>query len=205
MEVIHDKNDTSVNQINREWLNKGQRVANLCKKKEVVVQAGGHVGIFPLGLSKHFSTVITFEAVISNYNYLELNTANIDNIICLNKALGDKLGKAKVNRLVDHNLGATGIGYEEDGDIIVEPLDLYPLDNLDLLWLDLEGFEMKALIGARRHILKHRPIVVLENNGLIKEFPGTLDGSPEFRTWFTNTFNYTYHSRIMRDDIFLPL
>jgi hypothetical protein len=37
------------------------------------------------------------------------------------------------------------------------------LEQCDLLMLDIEGYEINALIGARYTILEHRPLVTCEN------------------------------------------
>jgi hypothetical protein len=72
-----------------------------------------------------------------------------------------------------------------------------------MLWLDIEGFEHKALLGAKELIQKHSPVIILENKGFIPEYPSGVDGSDEFREWVENTFGYKHILRNMRDDFFV--
>jgi len=202
--VVPEGDKVTVRDIENEWKNKGKQVVSLCKNKHTVVQAGGNLGIFPYYLSSYFEKVYTFEPVKKNFNCLIKNTKDIPNILKFEYGLGDKFASAKIEKEIPGNCGAIGLQYSEENELSIIPLDSYSLDNLDLLWLDVEGFEVKALKGAKNSILKYKPVIVLENNGLIHEFPGDLKGSKELRTWMKNTFNYKLHNRIMRDDIYVP-
>ena len=42
--------------IELEWKNKSKTIINLCKNTDVVIQAGGNLGVFPAYLSKTFKT-----------------------------------------------------------------------------------------------------------------------------------------------------
>ena len=104
------------------------------------------------------------------------------------------------------NCGAIRLEYTEViSDIQVVQLDSYNLSNLDLLWLDIEGIEVKALMGAYNNIHYFKPVIVIENNGLIHEFPSDKEGSQDFRDWMKKVFNYKFYKRMMRDDIFIPI
>jgi len=58
----------------------------------------------------------------------------------------------------------TGINQfiNQPGPIPVLLLDSFNFPKVDLLQLDVEGFEYNALLGAVRTINKHRPVIVLE-------------------------------------------
>jgi FkbM family methyltransferase len=186
-----------------EWLTKGDKVLSYVKNKNTVVQAGGNLGVFPYYLSKHFGTVLTFEPVPETYICLQRNTKDILNIIAVNNALGAKNSKADIDLVIPGNCGATNLKYTETGDIHVIALDGLALSALDLVWLDVEGFEVEALKGMSKHINNYKPVIVLENKGLIPGFGGDLDGSTKLRDWMLETFNYTLAERLMRDDIYI--
>jgi len=194
----------TVSAIELEWKNKAKTIIDLCKNKDVVVQAGGNLGIFPTYLSKSFEKVITFEPIHKNYICLLENISGIHNISVYNYGLGDKYANTKIFKEVPQNCGAIRLEYDEDGNIPIIPLDELTFDAVDLIWLDVEGFEVKALKGAKKTIKKYEPILVAENNGLIAEFPAGLNGSEDFQHWVEKTFNYKFHARIMRDDIYVP-
>lgn len=196
----------TVRDIENEWTIKGEFIVNLCKKKHMVVQAGGNIGIFPYYLSAHFNKVITFEPIKKNIICLRENTKDILNIYIIPEGLGDISSQAIIELEKPGNCGAIRLQYTDDNtDIWITQLDKYKLLYLDLLWLDVEGFEVKALKGAYNSINKFKPIIVIENNGLIHEFPSDKEGSQDFRDWMKIEFNYKFYTRMMRDDIFIPI
>lgn len=188
----------------KEWANKYKYILSLCQNKRTVVQAGGNIGVFPYHLSFYFDKVITYEPIYKNYEALVLNTTIRDNITIFNAGLGSRISAAKIKAEQPNNSGAIQLEYtEEIGSIHTTSLDLQDIKDLDLLWLDVEGFEVEALKGALDTINKNKPIIVVENNGLIPEFPSSLEGSIAFREW-VESLGYKYINRIMRDDIFIP-
>ena len=51
-------------------------ISNYCRKKDVAVQAGGNVGVFPVFMSSIFKSVYTFEPMLENFSCLKQNTKN---------------------------------------------------------------------------------------------------------------------------------
>jgi FkbM family methyltransferase len=202
---VPDKETTGIRDIIKEWNNKGKAVVDMLPQHRTVVQAGGNLGVFPKGLAKYFDRVITFEPIQSNLECLVKNIDNIENIDVHNYALGAENTQASFKSTIQGNCGATQISFSTQGDISVIPLDSLELEDVDLLWLDVEGTEVEALNGAIETIERCRPIIVAENNGLIPAYPSGLEGSPGFRSWVEHTFGYVYTGRLMRDDIFKPV
>jgi FkbM family methyltransferase len=64
-------------------------------------------------------------------------------------------------------------GVEYDGPIETVVLDDYGLRRLDMLKLDIEGFEYFALLGAENTIMRCRPKIILEMNSAISARVGT--------------------------------
>jgi FkbM family methyltransferase len=188
----------------REWETKHEKVLSLVKKNNRVLQAGGCVGVFPKGLSKHFKEVITFEPVEDNWDCLEANLDGIDNIRKFNSGLSDRKTSVGLYKMIANNCGAVQLKEKEFGDMQLVAFDTLMIGEINLIWFDLEGYEVKALLGAKNTIKKYKPIIVLENNGLIHEFPGTREGSEGLRKWMFDTFGYTLADRLARDDIYIP-
>jgi FkbM family methyltransferase len=202
--VVPEGDTKTIPAIELEWKNKSKTIIDLCKDKNVVVQAGGNLGVFPAYLSKTFEKVITFEPIHKNYICLLENISGINNISVYNYGLGDKYSSTKILKEVPQNCGAIRLEYDNEGNIPIIPLDEVNFNTVDLIWLDVEGFEIKALRGAKNTIMKYKPILVAENNGITPEFPADLNGSKEFQNWIEQTFNYKFYTRIMRDDIYVP-
>jgi FkbM family methyltransferase len=186
-------------------LYKIDKVLLYCSNLDTVVQAGGNVGTFPVELAKHFLSVYTFEPDAENYNCLSKNVENISNIFIHECALSDKktYGAMFQPDRAD-NCGSLAIA-EDVGTIPIITLDsLEIVDEVNLIYLDVEGAEYRALLGAKSTILRDKPVIVTENKGLIPEFKNTgLDGSKDFREWLCDEFNYNYVARFMRDDVFI--
>jgi hypothetical protein len=81
-------------------------------------------------------------------------------------------------------------------------VDNFTFSNLTLIQLDIEGFELNALKGAKSTIAKHRPIIAIEdNNGNCSEFLSNVDYSellriPGLHIWSPNE-NSEYKKHIV--------
>jgi FkbM family methyltransferase len=133
-------------------------IADFCKKKETVIQAGGNAGYYPKEYSKHFKNVYTFEPDILNFNCLVLNTLECPNIYRYQSALGN--GGDPVVLSENDNCGAYILAGK--GHIPILKIDDLNLKNVSLIHLDIEGFEEYALKGAEKTIEKCNPIIVVE-------------------------------------------
>lgn len=164
------------------------------KNKRIAVQAGGNVGMFPKRLAHSFDHVYTFEPDALNFQCLKLNCTE-NNITCENAALGDVDGFISIKK-VDDNCGANFV--DGEGDIPVKTIDGLNLDFCDLIQLDIEGYEMKALHGAVKTIEKFHPVIVIEENGLSVRY-GVENG--DVGEWLKK-FGYEPANSIHRDLIF---
>lgn len=142
------------------------KFVEFCPRRGVAVQAGGNVGVFPKELAKHFQKVVTFEPDAVNWECFQRNV-NEPNIVGRQMALGDAPGRMSV----EHNAFNPGSSYLTAGnDIEVITLDSLDLEGCDLLQLDIEGYELKALKGAETTIRKYSPVIVLEQKGLGEKY-----------------------------------
>lgn len=134
--------------------------------RAVAVQAGGHCGIWPLWLTKHFRRVFTFEPNPANWECLQTNCkARIadEKIFAVNACLGDHPTKIRMS-VNGKNTGGHK-GTQEPGDTPVVTIDGLALTECDLIVLDVEGMELPALRGAARTIGELHPVIMLEDRG----------------------------------------
>jgi FkbM family methyltransferase len=135
------------------------------KARDVVVQAGAHVGIWPLQLSACFKRVYTFEADEVNFRCAALNIDD-DSVILIKAALGAKVGTLPWSRSLSntgkHKIDTKGRGLAA-GTVAVVTIDSLDLPACDLICLDIEGYEQAALKGGTATIEKYRPVVLIED------------------------------------------
>lgn len=134
--------------------------------RAVAVDAGAHVGAWTLPLAEEFGRVIAFEPCAANRACLLANAAGLRHVEIEDTALGDAFGEARLGLPAErdvnsgqHMIGAAGAA------VRVVPLDAWALPELDLLKIDVEGFELPVLRGALDTLRRCRPVVVMEENG----------------------------------------
>lgn len=134
------------------------------------LQAGGSVGLWPDALAKLFENVITLEPDPHSFHCLMHNCARHENVIALNAALGNNHVQVEINREdYPENVGAQYVDPRKAGGIPMLKIDDmgYASDNpLDLLCLDIEGWERDALLGGVTTITRDHPIIMVENKPL---------------------------------------
>lgn len=145
--------------------------AALCgKRRRTVVQAGGHVGLFPLRLARFFDVVYSFEADPHAFAALVRNTTREPKVRCFNRALGETERDARI--ALKFRSGAASI---DDGNETAVPVQMITIDSLkikncDALVLDVEAYETKVLEGAIETIERCNPVIHVE------ELPRSRDG-----------------------------
>jgi FkbM family methyltransferase len=136
--------------------------------KRTCIQAGGAIGIWPMRLAQYFDNVYTFEPEPINYECLIHNTAGIENIYCENAALGNENKKIKMFLPSIGHCGAWIV--QDNGPTPMLRIDELDLKDVDLIYLDIEGYEYYALEGAAETIRKYKPVIGLEDKGLNRHF-----------------------------------
>lgn len=140
-----------------------RQVLSHCDDLDVVVQAGGNCGVWPKLLAQEFSTVYTFEPDNQNFLALAFNTSGCKNVIRFQAALGDchSLVDMRRNDPEIKNCGAYFV--DGLGNIPTMRIDDLGLQVCDLIYLDIEGSEMAAFMGARETISRCNPVICFED------------------------------------------
>lgn len=135
-------------------------------KNGTLINIGANIGCYAYAFKDIASKIICFEPNEEAFECLEYNLAKYPNVELHKIAISDKISNCTINNDSDN----VGMAYIEENNgcapflISVRYLDFYELDSCDFILMDCEGFELKALIGAKETINKFRPIMVIEIN-----------------------------------------
>jgi FkbM family methyltransferase len=165
------------------------------------IQAGGNVGVWAKRFSGLFDTVYTFEPDPYNFACLIKNVPE-QNVVKMNAALGHertlvKVGPPDVAHI--NNCGA----YQVLGKGVIPTflIDDLNLPICDLMYLDIEGYEMFAILGALDTIERCKPVIALEQKPLPLMYGYEPESASEF---LVKEMGYEVAQRVNRDIILIP-
>lgn len=132
------------------------------KEPLVALDIGANVGLWARELTQMFDQVIAFEPV-SHFRECLRKNVPANNLDIREYALGNE--DTMIDMIVTE--GNTGHSHVDQsstgsGSIPMYKLDSLKFDRIDYIKLDCEGYEIPIIKGARQTILKHRPIIVVE-------------------------------------------
>lgn len=139
-----------------------------CNKLDIAIQAGGCVGVWPRYLRTIFSTVYTFEPSAENYLLMCRNLGDLD-IEKFNSALSDKMGQCGL-KLNPKNCGDDQTVRGGTG-VDTATIDMIGCDP-DLIYLDIQGDEYRALLGASETLKRCSPIIGIEVDNKLSRIKG---------------------------------
>jgi FkbM family methyltransferase len=146
-----------------------EQLRQLLRPGDVVLDVGAHVGTHTTlmaDLVGKDGVVYAFEPQKKIFRELvhNLRLNGITNAVPLRFALGDRQGVVEMNPSVAGNEGGTGVG--RGGDTVeLRTLDSFHFDRVDLVKIDVEGYEDFVLGGATETMSKHKPLLLLEIMG----------------------------------------
>lgn len=137
-----------------------------CKQRRTAVQAGGNIGLWPRRMAEWFTRVITFEPDAISRACLQQNVP--PSVEVRDEALGERVSACDLSR---KSLGSHRV--QEGTALPMIALDVLQLVDVDLLQLDVEGYEWHALQGARETIARCHPLIQVELRGFTEKYGQT--------------------------------
>lgn len=149
---------------------------------DVVVDVGANLGTTVLPLANAVGAsgqVIAFEPqpLMTQCLQTMLSINECFNVRVITAALAEKRGWARIlapNISHGGNYGAMALG-AEGLQVPVMCLDEIELSSCSLIKIDVEGYEWPVIQGAKKNLLKHRPVIYLEAK--------RIAGTAAYLTW----------------------
>jgi FkbM family methyltransferase len=168
-----------------------------CRRRQVAVDIGAHVGLWARVLCDHFSRVLAFEPVFTDC--FRRNLEDKSNVTLYPVALSDRSGSVEME-VNEGNSGSTHVASVPTGrgeTVPTATLDSYGLADVDLIKIDVEGWEYRVLRGAGETLLRCRPVVIFEHKGHEKAYQETQGSVEYLRTLGAELFETTKKDVIM--------
>lgn len=136
-----------------------------CTDFRRAIDAGAHVGIMSLRLSKTFDVVESFEPILDEY--LKQNVGK--NVNVYNHALGEKETTVSMEMGV-YNSGMSAVKPAHEirnaakliSNVSVKTIDSYEFDDVDFIKIDVERYEWQVIQGAMKTIERCLPVCCIE-------------------------------------------
>lgn len=171
------------------------------KNINLIIDCGANVGYATLFFKARYpdSKIIAIEPEIFNFNVLKRNVADLNNVICLNKAIWFRNCKMAIENKNANNWSFAFVP-DSEGEIttitIQELLIEYSLKKIDILKIDIEGAEFDIFTASSLDWLDHVSILIIETHDHIKQ------GASKAVFNALKDFSYK-HYRLGENDIFI--
>lgn len=171
-----------------------------CKTKNIVLQAGGHVGMWPYVLSRYFKLVYTFEPLQEMFYFLNLNCTS-KNIIKFQASLNNESTMLNSLKLKAPLEFLQTERFTEEQKYMSIKIDDLNLIECNAILLDIEGWEYFALQGAKDTIKRCKPVILAE---IDKECNQGYALRKKHIDELMQECNYKLINVIARDAIYVP-
>ena len=151
----------------------------VCDQKRICIDIGANVGLWACDLVKSFDHVIAFEPVTEFIECFKKNVTG-SNYTMHQMARGRAESFIEMN-IVQGNTGHTHIDQSSigRGTIPLKTLDSFNLTNVDMIKIDVEGFEGEILAGAMKTIEQNKPVLVIEQQK--HEYQNDMNETPAIK------------------------
>lgn len=145
-----------------------------------VIDVGANLGEYTLIAAKHVGragSVLAFEPLPETFALLERSVSEngFDNVRMFQVALSDRDGRATLRLPPSSNSGLASLAAAHDDDgFEVECMRLDTVlernraGRVDVMKIDVEGFEHQVIVGACRTLAHDKPMILFEVNGTVR-------------------------------------
>ena len=149
----------------------------LVKKDDIIIDAGANIGYTALRMGQKVGDtgkIFAFEPVPTTFKLLdyqlELNNRP-QNIAAFNLGLSDRKQQLQIVEAQDNNIGMNHVVSETEMNLASIPIECTTIDEwvanqslnrIDLIKIDVEGFELHVLMGAEITLKTFAPTLFIE-------------------------------------------
>jgi FkbM family methyltransferase len=168
------------------------------RPKSVFIDIGANIGHHSLFMSQYCDVVHAFEPFgpVSCRLEQKIQRNSISNVVVHKLGLGHEDAELQYFAPKGHNTGTGSFvpSHESENNESSEKLQVVKADaylskmglsNIDLIKIDVEGFEKNVLLGLRESLQRYRPIVFIEFS---EETKSSLKGKDEFMSLFPENY-----------------
>ena len=152
-----------------------QYLFSLIRADFTIVDIGANIGFTTLNFATRCrqGCVYAYEPDALNFSKLERNVSlnHFHNIFVSRKGMGDFATNVQLMRMNKHHSGMNRVSGTAREDLVSEKIEIVRLDDevsllnpvrIDLIKIDVEGYELKVVRGAMETIRKFKPILFIE-------------------------------------------
>jgi FkbM family methyltransferase len=148
-------------------------VMGYCDSFDTAIDVGAHRGIWTSRLCNFFTKVWAFEPT-------ELHKLIDSRALVIPVAVGEKLQSCSMLE-GSENTGQTYVTSGEDINMVsLDSIEFLFKENINLIKIDVEGYEKNVLLGATNLLQLNKPVVVIEENGLSNRYGVRLGEAGEY-------------------------
>ena len=151
---------------------------SLCREGDVILDIGTNIGFSLLNMANIVQPngfIVGFEPDPVNFSLLKKNISlnQLSNFAVHQIGLGDRPGKFKLENVIEFNSGGkrivpSGSSSGNFAEVEIDTLDNFlsvsqlSINKIDLIKIDVEGFEMNVLKGGINTIKRYSPVLYIE-------------------------------------------
>lgn len=152
-----------------------EKLFQLCNPQDVVIDVGSNIGFVLMNMAQRIGSegkVYGFEPSAKTFAKLQRNLSlnHFNNIMVTQAALGHVMGEAETYAVRSSNLGMNKIRLAPNesmpGTVPIFTLDSFcdaeQLTRVDLIKIDVEGYEQNVLAGSLNVLRKFKPLLFIE-------------------------------------------
>ena len=168
----------------------------------VFVDVGAYIGDTTLDFINNYiiyKKIYCYEMTNETLTILKNNLSKYKNIIYRNKAVSEF---KSIKYIKSSSIDSSANQLVETGEKEIETvcLDEDILEKIDIIKMDIEGEEYKALLGTKNHIIKDKPILLISvyhNNDDLWKIPELIASYNDYKFYLRNYGGNIYPTEIV--------